>query len=107
MLSKMFLLKSKSSSFSSIQNCSVELELLRLAEPWITYFRPPFSSLWIKTIFDLLLQTDNWNLLPTSKFYLYKNNYKTKNDSYFYDISHLNKNGATVFTQEISAFINK
>lgn len=47
------------------------------------------------------------NVLPESKFYCYQGNYKTKKASYFYDISHLNKAGAFVFTTEISTFINQ
>ena len=47
------------------------------------------------------------NLLSSSQLYVYKNNYTTKNHSYFYDISHLNKNGANIFTTEISTFINQ
>jgi hypothetical protein len=45
------------------------------------------------------------NCLPTTKFYSYKNNYFTKNNNYFYDVSHLNKNGAALFTKEVASLL--
>lgn len=45
--------------------------------------------------------------LPDSFFYVYNSNYTTPKNEFFYDISHLNKNGAKKFTEEISIFINQ
>ena len=44
--------------------------------------------------------------LPDTFFYEYNLNYKTPKNEFFYDVSHLNKNGAKKFTEEISIFIN-
>ena len=55
----------------------------------------------------VFVETIKNNLIPNSRFYCYKDNYTTAGNSYFYDISHLNKNGAIVFTTEISTFINQ
>ncbi len=40
-------------------------------------------------------------LLPSTIFYSYKGNYTTANNINFYDISHLNQKGATLFTKEL------
>lgn len=45
------------------------------------------------------------NCLPTTKFYSYKKKYFTKNNNYFYDVSHLNKNGAALFTKEVASLL--
>jgi hypothetical protein len=45
------------------------------------------------------------NCLPTTKFYSYKKKYITKNNNYFYDVSHLNKNGAALFTKEVASLL--
>lgn len=46
--------------------------------------------------------------LPNSKFFIYDTtNLGYQNKSYFYDESHLNKRGATIFTSELSSFLNQ
>lgn len=42
---------------------------------------------------------------PTTRFYQYQLNYFTPNHSNFYDVSHLNKKGAGIFTNEVGDFI--
>lgn len=46
--------------------------------------------------------------LPNSKFFIYDTtNSVYQNKLYFYDESHLNQKGATIFTSELSAFLNQ
>ena len=46
--------------------------------------------------------------LPNSKFFIYDTtNSVYQNKLYFYDESHLNQKGATIFTSELSTFLNQ
>jgi hypothetical protein len=48
------------------------------------------------------------SLAPNSTFFIYDTTKSVyQNKLYFYDESHLNKKGATIFTSELSAFLNQ
>ena len=81
-----------------------ELQKLCLAHQIEFYLVVPPNNQPLDKEFIKYIQSD---LFSTSKYYLYQLNYSTIDNCYFYDESHLNKNGATVFTGELSEFLNQ